>query len=133
MFSSRDILVKIADGGTPVGYVTVGAARTAALHIDNRPLDVTALDGDVAAFIADGGVQQMTIALDGVFRAGAALLHGAARDRLPVDMQFCFGNGDTYAAVFVIDSYARGGTFDGLETFTATLSRSGHSDFSGAA
>ncbi|MDD9901047.1 MAG: phage tail tube protein [Alphaproteobacteria bacterium] len=134
-FKGRDLLLKIGDGGDPENFTTIGAARTAAMTLDNRPVDATAMDDNgVQAFAADAGVQSLQIRLDGLFKDAAAeeSLRGAAFGRVSVNYQLVFPNGDSYEAAFVVRDYTRGGTHDGLETFSVTLLRSGGGTYTAA-
>ncbi len=134
--NGRDLLLKIGDGGVPESFAALGAARTTGMTLDNRPVDATTMDaGGVQVLIAGGGVQSMTVRLDGLFKdAGAEeILRAAAFSRAVHRYELCFPNGDKYAATFVISDYARGGSYDGLESFSVTLLRSGHGTFTGGA
>lgn len=133
----RDLLLKIGNGGSPTEtFTTIGAARTAAMTINNQPLDATSMDsGGIQVLQSDAGVQAMQLRLDGLFKDSAAeeTLRAAAFGRAEKNYELFFPNGDKYAAAFVIESYARGGTHDGLETFSLTLSRSGNGTFTAGA
>jgi TP901-1 family phage major tail protein len=124
----RDLLLKIGDGGSPEAFTTIGAARTAALTLNNQPVDATSMDGGgLQEMRADAGLQSMQIRLDGIFKDSAAeeLLRAAAFGRATCNYLLAFPNGDVYAAPFVVDSYARGGSYDGVETFSVALVRAG--------
>ncbi len=125
----RDFLLKIGDGGSPTEtFATLGAARTNALALNNNPVDSTTMDGSgVQALMADAGVQSLNITIDGLFKDAAAeeSLRAAAFARTQKNFQLAFPNGDVYQAAFVIGEYGRGGSHDGLETFSATLIRTG--------
>lgn len=134
--NGRDLLLKIGDGGAPESFAALGAARTTAMSINNRPADATTMDaGGIQKLIAAGGVQDMQVKLDGLFRDAAAeeRLRGAAFNRTAHNYELCFPNGDKYAACFVVADYARGGSYDGLESFSVTLLRSGAGIFTGGA
>lgn len=131
----RDFLFKIGDGEESESFATLGAARIVSLSIDNQPLDATAMDSDgMQQLDADGGVQSMVVRLDGLFKdsAAEALLRTAAFDRSAANYRMIFPNGDQYNAAFVVESYTRGGSYDGLESFTATLRRSGAGSYTPA-
>jgi hypothetical protein len=66
----RDLLLKIGNGATPAeSFTTIGAARTAALTINNQPVDSTSMDGSgIQSMIPDAGVQTMQIRLEGLFK-----------------------------------------------------------------
>lgn len=128
----RDLLLKIGDGGGPETFTALGAARTTAMTLNNQPVDATTMDdGGIQALKADAGVQTMQIRLDGLFKDAAAeeTLRAAAFARTSNNYELVFPNGDKYAAAFVVENYARGGTHDGLETFSVTLLRNGAGTF----
>ena len=128
----RDLLLKIGDGAEPEAFTTIGAARTSAMTLNNQPVDATSMDDEgVQAFIPDAGVQGMTLKLEGLFKDSTSeeKLRLAAFDRARCNYQLCFPNGDGYAAAFIVQDYARSGSFDGLEGFTVTLVRSGTGSF----
>ncbi len=134
-FTGRDVLLAISDGGAPPSYLTIGAARSSEMEIINQAATATRLDDDgVARYMADGGVQGMRIVLRGLFKDGAGeeKLRAAAFSRLPCSCRMTFGNGDIYAAEFVVESYQRLGSYDGFEAFAATLLRSGAGSFTPA-
>ncbi len=128
----RDLLLKIGDGAVPEIFTTIGAARTSAMTVNNKPVDATSMqDAGVQRFMPDAGVQAMTLKLEGLFKNSAAeeKLRLAAFTRTVFNYLLCFPNGDSYAAAFVVQDYARSGAYDGLEGFTVTLQRSGGGNF----
>lgn len=132
----RDFLLKIGDGGAPdEGFTTIGAARAVAMTLNNQPLDATTMGDDgVQTMMADAGVQTMQIRIEGLFKDSSAeeSLRTAAFGRAVNNFTLQFPNGDSYIAAFVVDNYTRGGAHDGLETFSAVLTRSGAGSFTAA-
>lgn len=134
-FKGRDFILKIGNGAVPEIFSTIGAARSVAMALNNNPLEATTMDSQgVQSFLADAGVQSMQITLDGFFKDSIAedLMRAAAMGRVLRNYQLIFGNGDMYQAGFVIQDYNRGGSHDGLETFSVTLLRSGPGMFTPA-
>ena len=132
----RDLLLKVGNGGAPETFSTIGAARTAALTINNQPVDNTTMDGGgFQGLQADAGVQTMQVSLEGFFKDAAAeeSLRAAAFNRSLNNYELLFPNGDKYAAAFVVQDYRRGGSHDGLETFAVTLVRNGGGAFTAGA
>lgn len=128
----RDFLIKIGDGQPSESFTTIGAARTNALVVNNNPVDATTMNsGGVQAMIADAGTQTMQLTIDGIFKDDDAeeTLRAAAFDRAAANFKLLFPNGDEYAASFVVQDYHRRGDYDGLESFTATLIRTGAGAF----
>jgi len=131
----RDLLLKIGDGEEDESFAAIGAARNAAMTLDNRPVDATTMaDGGVQVLSAAAGVQSLSLRLDGLFKDSAAeeALRSAAFARTTKNFRLQFPNGDSYTAPFVVESYSRGGSYDGLESFSVTLARSGAGDFTPA-
>ena len=132
----RDLLLKIGNAGTPETFATLGAARTVSMTLNNHPVDVTAMDDDgMQSLAAEAGIQAMQLRLEGLFKDVAAeeTLRACAFDRLSRNYELCFPNGDTYKAAFVVETYARAGAHDGLETFSVTLLRNGGGTFTAGA
>jgi TP901-1 family phage major tail protein len=129
----RDLLLKIGDGASPTeAFATIGAIRTNAVSVNNNPVDSTTMDDNgIQSFVADAGVQSLTISGDGVFKDAIAeeTLRAQAFARTKKNYELLFPNGDKYAAGFVVQDYSRTGSHDGVETFSVTLVRSGSGTF----
>lgn len=124
----RDLLLKIGDGGAPESFTAIGAARATAMELGNQPVEKTSMaSGGFREYLSGAGLQSMVLRLDGLFRDAAAeeRLRAAAFNRTADNYELQFPNGDKYAARFIVQEYRRGGTFDGLEVFSATLLRTG--------
>jgi len=124
----RDFLLKMGDGGTTEVFTSIGACRTVSLSLSNNPVDDTTLDGaGIQTMVADAGVQSMTLSVDGLFKDAVVeeTFRAAAYSPAAGNYTLSFPNGDSYLASFIIQDYSRGGSHDGLETFSATLVRSG--------
>lgn len=132
----RDFLLKAGDGATPVEtFQTLGAARVVSLSVNNNPVDNTTMqDNGVQHLVADAGVQSMQVTVDGLFKDSVAeeILRDAALNRLQKNYQLFFPNGDSIEAAFIVTDYRRAGRYDDLESFSATLIRSGTATFTAA-
>jgi TP901-1 family phage major tail protein len=127
-FKGRDVLIKIGNGGGPETFATIGAARAVSMVLDNQPVDATTMDGQgLQSLQSDAGVQSLQIRVDGLFKDAAAeeTFRAQAFARSLKNYELIFPNDDKYAAAFAIENYTRGGAYDGIETFSATLRRSG--------
>jgi len=134
--NGRDLLLKIGNGGNPETFTTIGAARTVEMALENEPVDATAMNsGGIVTLQADAGIQSLQIALQGLFKDSAAeeTLRAAAFNRTANNYQLLFPTGAVYAAAFVIADYRRSGSYDGLESFTVTLLRTGTGTYTGGA
>ena len=130
--NGRDLLLKIGNGGSPEIFTTIGAARTTEVAINNQPAAMTSMNSNGFEVLqADAGVQSLEITLQGLFKDSAAeeTLRTAVFSRTANNYQLLFPNGDTYAASFVTGAYKRSGSYDGLESFSVTLLRSGSGTF----
>lgn len=126
--NGRDFLIKIGDGGGTEVFTTIGSARASQMSLNNNPVDATSLsDNGVQVLSANAGTQTLQITLEGVFKDAVAeeLLRSAAFARTQKNFQLIFPNGDMYQAGFIIQEYSRGGSHDNLESFSATLARTG--------
>lgn len=128
----RDLLLKIGDGGEDEIFTAIGAARSVAMTVNNQPVDATSMaDGGVQNLNAAAGVQSLSLRLEGIFKDSAAeeALRTLAFERAVRHFLLQFPNGDSYVAPFLVESYMRGGSYDGLETFGVTLARAGAGTF----
>lgn len=131
----RDLLLKIGDGEEDETFTAIGAARTVAMTVNNQSADATSMaDGGIQVLNAAAGVQSLSLRLEGIFKDSAAeeSLRARAFSRAACHFLLQFPNGDSYSAPFVVESYNRGGSFDGLETFGVTLLRAGEGVFAAA-
>lgn len=124
----RDFLLYHEDSGSPASYTLIGGLTVTSMTINNNPVDVTNKDSaGIQEFLADAGNQSMEIQADGRYKhtAGHDNLEDAAYNRASENFRLDFGNGDSYAADFVITSYQRAGADGDAETFSISLARSG--------
>jgi TP901-1 family phage major tail protein len=124
----RDLLLKIGNGATPEIFTTIAAARTVDVRLNNQVIDITALNSNGAQQgSTDAGIQSLTIQLDGLFKDAAAeeLLRLAAFNRSENNYLMIYPNGDQMTFKGLVLNYQRGGSYDGLESFSVTLQRSG--------
>lgn len=127
-YAGRGLLLKIADGGAPPEFLTLGAARTTAFDVTNEAADITTIgSAGHVHYSAQAASQNARVTLQGIFKdtTAEALLRQAAQGGLTCRYRMIFPNGDTYEANFIVESYRREGSHDGLETFSAGLLRSG--------
>lgn len=126
-YAGKDLLLKIGNGGTPQVFATLGAARTTAFEVATSAAEATPLGAVAPVYMPGAGRQEVRVALQGLFKDSAAeeLLRAAAESGAAGDYQLIFPNGAVYDAAFVVESYRREGSYDGLEAFTATFLRSG--------
>ena len=124
----RDFILKIGDGGAPETFTALGAARTNRMTVNNNPVDATTMaDAGVQTLMGDAGVQTMEISIEGLFKDSGAeeTLRDVAFNGQSQNYELDFPGGGKITGSFVIRDYSRGGTYDGLETFSAVLNRNG--------
>ena len=134
--NGRDFLLKMGDGAGVEAFTTIGASRTVGMSINNNPVDATTMtDSGIQQMIADAGTQSMSVSIDGLFKDATVeeTFRALAHTPAVVNFQLAYPNGDVYEAPFVVQDYNRGGSHDGLETFSATLIRSGSGTFTAGA
>lgn len=131
----RSMLLKLETATGPQVLTTIGAIRTTNVTVNNNPVDATTIDdAGIQTMVCDAGIQSMSISVDGVFKDATVeeTLRAAAFSRTDKIFQLIFPNGDDYEATFCIQDYTRGGSHDGLETFSMTLVRNGSGTYSAA-
>lgn len=124
----RDLIFEVGDGGAPEAFSPVAGAQVVALDIAAGAGDVTPLDaGGIRRLNPALGIQDLELSLQGPVSGGAAdtRLLWAALSRVSVSGRLVFPDGGVYAAPFAVRAYARRGDQEGLETFSAVLSRAG--------
>ncbi len=127
-YAGRNLLLKVAADEIPVVFMTLGAARATTFDIGNDVADATLLGGSNApSYSGDAGQRNLRVTLQGIFKDSAAeeKLRNLALSAATARYQLVFPNGDTYEADFIVESYRREGSHDGLEMFSAGLIRSG--------
>lgn len=129
--AGRDLLLKISDGGTPAQFLTLGAARLTAFEMTQDAADVTPLGAAAPVYSSAAGRGDAVVSLQGLFKDSAAEEHlrGAADSGEGRAYKMIFPNGDVYTATFIVTAYRREGSHDGLESFAASLRRSGAGDW----
>lgn len=128
-FKGSLVLLKIGDGATPVEqFTTLGGLRTTRLSINRQPVNVQDVTGQGwRVALEKAGVSSLRVQGEGIFTSGEAgitlqelAISGAVRK-----YHFYFGNGDRLESRFIVTSYERIGTVNGLEAVNLTLENSG--------
>ena len=127
-YAGRGLLLKISDGGTPAVFLTLGAARATVFDISNDVAEATHVGSTgEASYTALAGSRNARVTLQGIFKDSTAeeRLRQAAHSGALCRYLMVFPNGNSYEADFIVESYRREGSHDGLELFSASLIRSG--------
>jgi predicted secreted protein len=127
LYAGRDMLLKTGDGGSPQHFITVGAARLAAIDMTLDPAETTAPGDAAPTYAPAAGRAEVRVSVQGLFcgSAAEARIAAALRDKTPLDCQMIFPDGAVYAACFVIESLHIEGGHEGLAGFSAGLRQSG--------
>lgn len=134
-YAGKDVLLKISDGASPPSFLTLGAARTTAFELGNDLAEVTPLgSAGAVTYSGEAGTRTARLALQGVFKdsAAEARLRAVALAALTCRYLLVFPNGDSYEADFIVESYRREGSYEGLEMFSAAFVRSGDGTWTSA-
>ena len=127
-YAGRDLLLKVSNDGAPPLFLTLGAARTTIFDATNELAEATLLGGGQAAtYSGEAGSGNIRITLQGIFKdsTAEAKLRQLALSATQCRYRLVFPNGQTYEADFIVESYRREGSHDGLEMFSVGLIRSG--------
>ena len=66
-------LLKVGDGGSPVGYATVAGMRTTQLSVNGEGVNVTSKDsGGWRELLSGAGVRSVSVSAAGIFTGSAA-------------------------------------------------------------
>lgn len=132
-FIGRDFVLKVGDAETVETFRAIGAARAVSFRISNSLVDNTLMGAEgIQAVLVAAGNQSLSIMVEGLFRdaQSEAILRRMALERVTRNLELVFPNGDQLKAAFVVQDYQRGGSLEGLESFSATLVRSGPGTYS---
>lgn len=126
-FKGRDALLKIsADGGST--FSTIGGVKTNSATINNEPVDITnAGSAGWKEWLADGGVQSVSMSVDGVTNDATAFkaMMSQAADRTKIRYKMEFAGSGVISGEFVITQFVFNGAFNDAQAFSASLESSG--------
>lgn len=125
-YKGRDFLLKIKTGVST--YTTIGGVKDTQLTINNSVVDATHKgSAGVRTLLAQAGINSMQISASGLFDNDAAIdvMEPLAHSGDAEVYQIVAGNGDTYQGSFIVSSFSRSGSLDGVEQFSVTLESSG--------
>ena len=126
-FKGRLALLKVSsDGGST--YATIGGVKTTGAAINNEPVDITnAGSGGWKEWLADGGVQSVSMNVDGGINDAEAFqtMMTQAADRTKVRYKMEFAGTGIISGEFVITTFNINGAFNDAQAFSASLESSG--------
>ncbi|MEX6723396.1 phage tail tube protein [Parapedomonas caeni] len=121
-------LLKIGDGGDPVGYATIAGLRTTQLAINAEPVVITHKgSGGWRELLSGAGVRSLSISGAGVFTGSPAetrLKQQALAGTLD-DFEAVFESGERVRGKFLVTRLDYAGDFNGERQYTLALESSG--------
>lgn len=121
-------LLKIGDGGDPVGYATIAGLRTTQLAINAEPVVITHKgSGGWRELLSSAGVRSLSISGAGVFTGSPAetrLKQQALAGTLD-DFEAVFEGGERVRGKFLVTRLDYAGDFNGERQYTLALESSG--------
>lgn len=125
----RDVLLKIADGGTPESFITVAGVRAKTISLNAKTVDSTSAESPDGwrELIAGAGVKSASVSGAGVFKdqASDALIREAFFSQSARHWRLIIPDFGVLEGIFVIESLDYSGDFDGEAAFAVTLASAG--------
>ncbi len=121
-------LLKVGDGGSPVGYATVAGLRTTQLSINGEMVAITSKDsGGWRDLLSGAGVRSVSVSGAGVFTGSAAetRLKTNALSGVLDDYRLSFESGDSLTGRFLVTRLDYAGDYNGERSYTLSLESSG--------
>ena len=132
----RDVLVKIGDGGSPEGFVTVAGIRARTIALSAGLIDATTAQSPEAwrELIAGAGTKRAEIAGSGVFKDAVsdALLRMAYFGGEAATFQLVVPGFGVLQGPFAVAELTYGGEHDGEAEFSVRLASAGAISFEAA-
>lgn len=121
-------LLKVGNGGSPLGYTTVAGLRTTQLSVNGEMVAVTSKDsGGWRDLLSGAGVRSVSVSGAGVFTGSAAELRikGNALAGGLDDYRLSFESGETLSGRFLVTRLDYAGDYNGERSYTLSLESSG--------
>ncbi len=121
-------LLKVGDGGSPVGFATVAGLRTTQLSINGEMVAITSKDsGGWRELLSGAGVRSVSVSGAGIFTGSAAetRLKGNALSGALDDYRLSFEGGETLTGRFLVTRLDYAGDYNGERNYTLSLESSG--------
>ena len=121
-------LLKIGDGASPPGFVTVAGLKTTQLSINGDAVAITNKgSGGWRELLSGAGVRSVSVAASGIFTGSSA--EGQVRSlALTGDLQeyqLSFESGERMQGEFLVTRLEYAGDFNGERNYTVALESSG--------
>jgi len=121
-------LLKVGDGGSPVGYTTVAGLRTTQMTVNGAMVEITSKDsGGWRDLLSGAGVRSVSVSAAGVFTGSAAeaRVKGNALSGVLDDYQLAFESGESVTAKLLVTRLDYAGDYNGERSYTIALESSG--------
>lgn len=121
-------LLKIGDGGSPPGFVTVAGLKTTQLSINGDAVAITNKgSGGWRELLTGAGVRSVSVAASGIFTGSSAeaQVRGLALSGALEDYQLSFESGERMQGRFLVTRLEYAGDFNGERNYTLALESSG--------
>lgn len=127
--AGRDVLIRLGDGASPEGFVTVAGIRTKTFNLKSPAADATAADSPEGwrEMIAGAGVKSVSVKGAGVFKDGAsdARLRQVFFAGEAVTAELVVPDFGRLSGPFIVDELKYGGSHDGEATMELALESAG--------
>jgi TP901-1 family phage major tail protein len=121
-------LLKVGDGGDPVGFTTVAGLRTTQMTVNGAMVEITSKDsGGWRQLLSGAGVRSVSVSGAGVFTGSAAeaRVKGNALSGTLDDYRLSFESGETITGRFLVTRLDYAGDYNGERSYTLSLESSG--------
>lgn len=121
-------LLKVGDGGDPVGFTTVAGLRTTQMTVNGAMVEITSKDsGGWRELLSGAGVRSVSVSGAGVFTGSAAeaRVKGNALTGVLDDYRLSFESGETITGRFLVTRLDYAGDYNGERSYTIALESSG--------
>lgn len=121
-------LLKVSDGATPPGFVTVAGLRTTQLSISGEAVAITSKDsGGWRELLSGAGVRSVSVSAAGVFTGSTAeaRVRANALTGTVDSYRLSFESGETMTGRFLVTRLDYAGDYNGERSYTLSLESAG--------
>lgn len=121
-------LLKVGDGGSPIGYATVAGLRTTQMSVSGEAVNITSKDsGGWRELLSGAGVRAVSVLAAGLFTGSAAevRIRNHALSGTIDDFELSFESGERMRGRFLITRLDYAGDYNGERNYTLSLESSG--------
>lgn len=121
-------LLKIGDGGSPVGYTTIAGLRTTQMTVNGEQVAITSKDsGGWRQLLSGAGIRSVSVSGAGVFTGSDAELRikGHALGGIIDSYELSFEGGERMQGDFLVARLDYSGDYNGERSYTLSLESSG--------